>query len=886
MTLEAGRKIGPYEIIEQAGAGGMGEVYKANDTRLDRTVAIKILPSNVAGFPDFKQRFEREAKSISSLNHPNICILYDIGKEDNLDYLVMEFIEGETLSDRLKKGPLATDEHISIGIQIADALEKAHRKGLVHRDLKPGNVMLTKDGAKLLDFGLAKVQIDPNGGGQSTITQSTPLTGVGTIVGTMQYMAPEQLEGKEADSRSDIFSFGILLYEMATGLKAFKGGSQASLIASILKEEPRSVSEVLPAVPPMLEQTVNQCLAKDPDQRWQSAGDLKRALQWISEGKVAPKTGIIPSNRSVRENIIFSALILLIIACTTLAYFYFSKPKMEKPVSKFVINLPAGVTNMQWPVISPDAKQLAFVGTDTNNVRQIWIRPLHSLDAYPLPGTEGALRPFWSPDSRQMAYFSNSQLKKIPVAGGPSQLICETTGADGHWGSKNIILFDNNLGDSLKQVSASGGMATHATILGEGEQLHAWPCFLPDGEHFLYIAGIDSLVGSTESYMLRVANLEATVNKDLFRVGTRIAYSNEGYILYVQDNTLVGRKFDSKKLEVLGDPVPIAENVVVQSGERANFSISDKGILIYQRGQATELAQIVRTNRKGEIIDTILSRGQFGDFSLSPDGRKLAYQMLDQQNSTYDIWVRDLNRSVSSRLTFDEQHETWPIWSPDGKTIIYSSNYEGEFALKKRSANGLGEAEDYFGISGAHLGVNDWSPIDNFLYIVHFKGQPDIWRIDANDTTKAEKLMTSPTIAETQPQLSPSGRFLAHMSSETGQAQVYIRDISSTGGKWQVSSSGGTSPRWSDDGRELFYISNGNEFTAVPMSLTNNALEIGRPEKLFERSLNDPDLTIYSYDVTANGQEFIINIPYDISREQSAEFITVINWSEEIKSED
>jgi serine/threonine protein kinase len=563
MSLNAGDKIGPYEIIEQAGAGGMGEVYKAEDSRLERTVAIKVLPATFALNQDIKQRFEREAKAISSLNHPNICTLYDIGEQNGTDYLVMEYIEGETLAEKLSKGPLEIDELIKIAVQITDALDKAHKQGLVHRDLKPGNVMLAKEGAKLLDFGLAKLQPESSIAGTTAVTSTTPLTTEGTIVGTMQYMSPEQLEGKEADSRSDIFSFGILLYEMSTGVKAFKGSSQASLIASIMKEKPRSASEIQPLVPPMLEQVINQCLNKDPEQRWQTAGDLKRSLLWVSEGgSQIGLPAVLSKKRKSREKSAWAIVILLLGVSVALSYFLWQYMSETKHITKSHIIAPENTefdTNGGGSfALSPDGQKLAFVAEDTtNNKTFLWVRPLNSLAALPLPGTEDAYFPFWSPDNRYVAFFQNGKLKKILATGGPTLSICDAqSGRSGDWNNDDIILFTPTFTGVIHKVSAAGGEAVPITTLDstKGDVTHRYVRFLPDGNHFLFYArtGTGS-VGEEDAICL--GSLDGEGFERIIHAASTVDYV-DGYILYQREASLMAHPFDADALELVGDAFP------------------------------------------------------------------------------------------------------------------------------------------------------------------------------------------------------------------------------------------------------------------------------------------------------------------------------------------
>ncbi|MCW8984347.1 MAG: protein kinase, partial [Thermoanaerobaculales bacterium] len=497
MAIEVGARLGPYEIEEAIGAGGMGEVYRARDTRLERSVAIKVLPAHLAESPELRQRLEREAKAVSSLSHPHICPLYDIGHEGGVDYLVMEFIEGETLADRLTRGALSIDDVLRYGVQISDALEKAHRQGIVHRDLKPGNVMITADGAKLLDFGLAKAE-GVGGGDDADLTVSPtvskPLTAVGTVIGTYQYMAPEQLEAKASDARTDIFALGAMLYEMATGRRAFLAETQASLIGAIMHEEPQPVSSIQPMTPPAFDRVIQSCLAKDPEDRWQTAHDVKLQLQWIAEGgSVVGLPAPVAARRKSREKVAWIAFAISLLAAALFATGYFLRAPEPPRQTRFEIAPPPELATVGSPRISPDGRNLVFRGVDSDGTAQLWVRPMNSVEARPLAGTEGARddgRPMWSPDSRYVAFFVGGKLKKVPVAGGPAQTICDANGADGSWSTNGEILFDGATTAPLMRVAAAGGIARPEVSLEdlEGVTGVGWPEFLPDGEHFIYLA--------------------------------------------------------------------------------------------------------------------------------------------------------------------------------------------------------------------------------------------------------------------------------------------------------------------------------------------------------------------------------------------------------------
>jgi eukaryotic-like serine/threonine-protein kinase len=890
MAIAAGTKLGPYEIEAALGAGGMGEVYRARDTRIDRTVAVKVLPSHLAGNEDLKQRFDREARAISSLNHPNICALYDVGHEGGVDYLVMEYLEGQELSKLLEKGPLPVTDVLKIAIQIADALDKAHRQGLVHRDLKPANIVLTKHGAKLLDFGLAKWQATDDQRALSGMTRtSSPLTGEGTIVGTFQYMSPEQLEGQEADARSDLFSLGVVLYEMVTGKRPFEGKSQASLIAAIMREDPRPLSALAPMTPPALERAVKQCLAKEPDDRWQTAGDLKRDLTWIVEG--GSQVGVpaaVASRRRRRFHLGWALATANGVVAIALALWVFVKPAPPSSVVRFALSNPSDVRSMRWPVISPDGRTLAFQATDTLGRAMIWVRPLNALAAQPIPGTEAAGRPFWSPDSKYLAFVLNGQLKKVAAAGGPVQLVGETKGAfDGTWGKKGIVLLDGGFRDSIRQISVTGGSLTGATTLDRtaGEVYHAWPCFLPDGDHFLYLAASDSIqTQGSLTFTVKVGSLGSGESKRLFTSSSRVAYDPAGYILYALNGVLMALRFDEGKLEVQGEPAPVVENITrsfgAAGGPRAGFSVSDDGTLAYQPQDASTQSEVVWVDRSGHDLSRVGPPGSYRDLMVSPDGTRLACGAADQQMGTEDIWIHDFERDVSSRLTFDSKDDIWPVWSPDGARVAFASNRSGFFAVYWKSANGLGEDErvstqDSLG----HTGPYDWSKDGRTLAVQRIvSGQWDIGLTDV--ATRTTRWLLTTEFNEMAPAISPDGRFLAYSSNETGRNEVYVVELGDRAGKWQISSNMGAFPVWRADGHELFFLGRGGVLMAVPVT-PGASLKVGTPEELFETRLEINGFRLRRYDVSADGQRFLLN--RQMGDPAATGFVTVLNWSRELQ---
>ena len=874
MSLSPGTRLGAYEIVGILGSGGMGEVYRARDTRLDRAVAIKILQGALAVSAETRQRFEREARVISSLNHPNICTLYDIGREDGVEYLVMEYIEGETLADRLARGPLPLEELLRVAIQISDALDRAHRQGLVHRDLKPGNIMLTKGGAKLLDFGLARATGLGQAGDLSSPTMSRPLTAEGTIVGTFQYMAPEQLEGREADARSDLFALGAVLYEMATGQRAFHGKSQASLIAAILKETPRPISSVNAVYPPALDRAIMRCLEKDPDDRYQTARDLLLEMRWIREaGSRAGVPAPVAAKRKQRERTAWIvAVTAMAVALGLGGWMLLHRP--PKPLAiRFLIAAPAGLRYADTPIVSPDGKYVAYNGADSTGITRIWLRPLASLDAQPLPGTDGASRPFWSPDSRSVAFMADSKLKKVPIDGGPSQVVCESgSSGDGSWTRSGVILFDGTQMDSVRAVSASGGTAYPATWIdrARGETGAAWPQVLPDGRHFLYLG----LTSSPERVALKVGDLKSRKTKTLLTGPiSRIVYVEPGYLIYARERALIAQRFDTRSLELVGEARPVTDDVTAGGGTATNaeFSASENGVLVFRGGQGATRAQLTWVDRAGRRLGDVGEPGQFFVVSLSPDGKKLAY---DVATTSADIWIRDLTRDVSTRFTFDPSMDFEPLWSSDGSRIVFTSDRTGQNEPYVKDASG-GRPETPVVTKGPWLIAGDWSPDGRFIAAIHLTSSTrwDIWIVPLDGSTAPYPFIDGP-YGEFHPRFSPDGKWLAYSSNESGRREIYMQPFPGPGGKVQISSNGARDPRWRRDGRELYFLGEDGWLYAVSMGTEG----VGRPERLFTGMLPDPTTDGRTYDVTADGQRFLIRKP--VGDAQIPATTVYVNWLE------
>jgi Tol biopolymer transport system component len=878
----------------------MGEVYRARDTRLDRTVAIKILPAHLSCNPEAKQRFDREARAISSLNHPNICTLYDVGHQDGMDYLVMEFLEGQTLADRLAKGPLPPDQVLKHGIEICEGLEKAHKTGVTHRDLKPGNIMLTKTGAKLMDFGLAKATSASTPPASSlTMTLSgpsaeQPLTEKGTVVGTFQYMSPEQVEGKDSDVRSDIFAMGAMLFEMSTGKRAFTGKTQASIVAAILASEPPLISAVRPLSPPVLDRVVGTCLAKDPDERFQTAHDLKLQLKWIAEG--GSKAGVpapVMARRQSRERILWGVAAVLLAGCVALAVIHFGKTGTERQVIRAFIPVPekstfAFIGDRTGPLmISPDGTRLVFSVRAPDGKQQLWLRPLRSDSAQPLAGTEGATHPFWSADSRSVAFFAEGKLKKIDAAGGPEQVLCDALdGRGGSWNREGTILFAPTFNGPLYEVYAGGGTPAQVTHLEEGENSHRYPHFLPDGRHFLYLAR------STQGVIpgIYVGSLDSKEKKMLLHNRSNVIYAPPGYLLFVRENTLMAQAFDTKNLSIHGDATPIGQGVLVNEPySRSILSASDNGVLAYGGAGAPQPSQLRWLDRTGKRVGTVGEPGASSNPRLSPDGTKLAVAIGDVSRAATDIWVYDLVSGGRTRLTFDPSLNYEPIWSPDGKQIVFSSARRGGFPqLFRKAASGEGSDELLLDSPNTTDRPDDWSPDGRFIVYEPNPSVGSLWLLPLFGERKPTVFLSGD--AGTFPgegTFSHDGKWLAFTEYSAGKREVYITSFPTKSGKWQVSTGGGHYPQWRRDGRELIFLGQDNvTVMAADMDLTGVVPRIGTPKPLFTVYLatilqNRLGSAWDPFDVTADGQRFLVN---SVDQPHAAEPINVVvNWDAELK---
>lgn len=875
MALTQGTRLGPYEVRSLLGAGGMGEVYRACDTRLDREVAIKVLPAHLTSSAEFKQRFEREAKSISQLTHPHICTLHDVGHHEGADYLVMELLEGESLAQRLSKGPLPLDQVLRIGMEVAAALDKAHRSGVVHRDLKPGNIMLTKTGAKLLDFGLAKsVSLGDSTG--MTVTQ--PLTSAGALVGTFQYMSPEQLEGKEADGRTDLFALGAVLYEMSTGQRAFEGSSRASLIASIMSAQPRAIGDLQPMTPPALDRLIRKCLAKDPDARWQSASDVADELRWIAEGGSQAKAPL-PNHwkRNLRKVTWITCLVIVL-----LTFVIHSRPtvKPSESHSRRVwtsIPAPAHAEPVAWGdlagpvVISPDGTMVAFVAGNANE-RQLWIRPLSVNAARALDGTEGASFPFWSADSKSLGYFAHEKLWTISVAGGPGVSICEAVGGrGGAWNRDGVILFSPTYRSPLFRVAATGGTPEQVTKIDESKHTsHRWPAFCADGKHFVYL-GVAHGAAAAEANASFLGSLDGGEPKLLLRGSANVVPVGD-YVLIQRDNTLLAGRFDLNSAKIIGEPAVVATGVLYDvSVWRAGFSVSEHGELAFHSGTSTGEFRPTRRDRTGKELGAIGDPVNLWSIRLSPDGKKLAVAVAGWVS---DIWIYDVARGTRTRLTFGGRgSRVEPVWSADGQWVIYSTLALGDLQvdanrISRRPA--IGGDEEVLYTSKDEVWVLDSSFDGKHLLLGKGKyiGESpcDIWVLPLDGEKKAYPLIQT-SFLDCHAVFSPDGRWVAYDSNETGVREVYIipfhsriEDTSTApeaihGGRWRVSTRGGSWPRWSRNGKELFYVSMlGSEVMTTEIVSTANDIAFGRTTSLFSIIQS---AGIVPYDVSAEGDWFV-----------------------------
>jgi eukaryotic-like serine/threonine-protein kinase len=877
MALTAGTKLGPYEVVSPLGAGGMGEVYRARDTRLERDVAVKVLPTNLSSDPCLRQRLEREAKAVSKLAHPHICTLHDIGHQNGIDFLVMELVEGETLEHRLIKGPLPLEQTLRFAAQIADALAKAHKLGITHRDLKPSNVMLTKTGAKLMDFGLAK----ESGPAPlaATLTEMTAdqakLTVEGTIVGTFQYMAPEQLEGKEADARTDIFALGDVIYEMATGKPAFSGKSRASLIAAVLSSEPQPMAALQPMTPPALERVVKRCLAKEPDDRWQTARDLELELQWMAEGGgQTAGTAPSPASRRNRERLAWSTACALAVALIVTAIWW-RNPRLPEQTMYFSAPLALPAHDIAF---SPDRRTLAMIANqESARKNAVWIYEVGSQSARILSDSEGASYPFWSPDGKTLAFFADGKLKKLDLPGGPVQIICDApSGRGGTWNKDGVIVFapDATPGNGLYRVSASGGTPKQISRPdpGRGEQSHRYPMFLPDGSHYLYLAA--NFSGRREEVdAIFVGSLDSNEKHFVIAATANATYAAPGYLVFCRGKTLLAQRFDLKRFALIGEPATILTDIqqLPQTG-RAVFAVSDDGLLVAQTGSQVALSQLLWFDRKGNELGAIGRPGVYGNVSLAPNGKSVAVNETDPGSLNTDLWIYELQRDSLRRLTFSPGSNVMPIWNPDASRLTFASIRQLYFDLFIKNSDGAQEEQSLVRDEIDKFPY-DWSR--DGRYILYLSGNGSLQYATLPEL-KTSLFLKAPS-AVRNAQFSPDGKWVAYASNETGKWEIYVTSFPEARGRWQVSAGGGEQPRWRGDGKELFYLSSDAKMMAASVTIGTN-FDVGRRVELFQTtprqavSFNDQVV----YDVRPDGQRFLVLT--QTKQAESAPLSVVLNW--------
>jgi serine/threonine protein kinase/Tol biopolymer transport system component len=892
--LTAGTRLGSYEVLAQIGAGGMGEVYSARDTRLNRNVALKVLPQVFAADPDRMARFEREAKLLASLNHPNIAAIHGLEESGSIRALVMELVEGPTLADRIAAGPIPLEETLPIAKQVAEAVEYAHDHGVIHRDLKPANIKVTAEGTvKVLDFGLAKVLTDEPT--ETDLRNSPTLSAVatmqGVILGTAAYMSPEQAKGKPVDRRADIWAFGVVLFEMLTGRAVFAGEDVSETLAFVMTKEP--AFDALPAKTPLAIRTLlRRCLAKDVRQRLQHIGEARFALEHAGD---APAEPVADQSRGRLGNArlawTVAAIAIVIAALGWGAFAYFRRAPQDTQTMRFFVSPPDTWHLAQKPsataqspaplAVSPDGHRVAFLVESADGRSLLWVRSLDTLTAQPLAGTDGGSSPFWSPDSRFLGFFAGGKLKKIEVSGGPPITLCDApNNRGGAWSRDGMIVFNPANTVALHKVPAAGGVPTAATVLGPGESAHRRPFFLPDGRHFLYSAY--SATTGAEGMPIYVASLDSAERKLLLNADSNNVLYTQGHLLFLRETTLMAQPFDARRLVLTGEAFPIAEQIQTSGTVPPNglFSVSENGVLVYQTGARVAGSQLTWFDRSGKQTGVLGDSAVYGDLELSQDGKRASVSIPDQAGKGRDIWLYDVARGLRTRFTFGPALAQTSIWSPDGNRIVFNSSSKGHFDLYQKAASGAGAEEVVLEDNLDKLYLS-WSPDGRFILYATSAASPrtgaDLFVLPLSGDRKPHPFLQT-RFNELAGQFSPDGRWVAYESNESGRYEVYVAPFPGPGGKCQISTTGGTNPRWRHDGTEIFYIDPNDKLMAAAVNGKGSSIEVGAVKPLFQTRASTER---YEYAVSADGQRFLINTAPE--QTASAPITVVLNWAAGLK---